>query len=72
MEMKKMALCRNFITEWMKCDHSAVLIPKGSGFYKCFLLGLSLWSTQLRIAARGPDPVLLTSELRVCKKWRAT
>lgn len=67
-----MASCRNFVTVWMKFDHSVVLIPKGSWFFKCFLLGLSLLATQLRIAAGGPNPVLLTTKLHVCEKWRVS
>lgn len=67
-----MASCRSFITALMKFDHSGLLISKGSCFFKCFPLGLSLLATQLRIAAGGPNPVLLTTKLHVCNKRRVS
>lgn len=67
-----MASCRSFITALMKFDHSGLLISKGSCFFKCFPLGLSLLATQLRNAAGGPNPVLLTTKLHVCNKRRVS
>lgn len=67
-----MASFRSFITALMKFDHSVLLISKGSCFFKCFPLGLSLLATHLRIAVGGPNPVLLTTKLHVCNKWRVS
>lgn len=71
-----MTSSRNFITAWMKYT------ARMSSIWWCWFQrapdfsNLFSWVfvliTQLRISAGGPNSVLLTTQLHVCKGWRAS
>lgn len=73
---KVMTSCRNFITAWMKCTARMSSIwwcwfQRAPDFSNVFSWVFVL-ITQLRISAGGPNSVLLTTELPVCKGWRVS